>query len=48
MALRKSISQDELRDKQKQRGEDTSRHATVYQPSRGGHYPQQRDTRDKR
>lgn len=46
MALRKSISQDELRDKQKQRGEDTSRHATVYQPSRGGwHKPNQQKKR---
>lgn len=47
MAFRKSIPQAELREKLQQRGQD-NRHNTVYQPSRGGHYPPKRDTHDKR
>lgn len=36
MPFRREIPQDELRDKQKQRGDN--RQGSVYQPSRGGWY----------
>jgi|GEM_PF-2070593 len=38
MALRNSIPMSELRDKMS--SDDQDKHATTYQASRGGHYPE--------
>ncbi|MDT0381415.1 hypothetical protein RM572_21895 [Streptomyces sp. DSM 42041] len=36
MPFRRTMSTSELREKQKASGGDNERHATTYQPSRGG------------